>query len=261
MKYSLQKSLLWAAVLFLALNTAYTVEPVSAPAGRASVSKGETEAAKALTKLGVPLQKDPEGVVRWIEATYKEMDDNAMRYLPSLPRLEWLEIGGGKVSAKGMEHLKGCRSLKRLYIHDVDLSGDTLSWLSGLPNLQALSLQHTRIDGKVLKNLSSTDSLAVLNLSGNQILDDDMDMIAQLSGLEVLALADTKVTGAGIAKLINMKHLIELNLEDCNILDKDLVSFLSMPSLRIVYAKGCNLNGMAIQNIIIQFPMLAIFNN
>jgi Leucine-rich repeat (LRR) protein len=186
------------------------------------------------------------------------MSDEAMGYLPSLSRLEWLEIGGGKITRTGIANLKNCPSLRRLYVHDIDLSGDSLAWLSNLKNLEALSLQRTGIDGTVLKNLNAPN-LAVLNLSGDKIVNDDMDLIAPMKGLEVLGLAETGVTGDGVAKLEGMPRLNELNLMNCGILDTDLEHFLTMPNLRIVYAAGCNLNDIAIQTVISRFPMLAIF--
>jgi len=226
--------------------------------GSTSEKETQAKAVAALTRLGVPLQQDPKGIVRWIEATKGELSNESMSYLPGLPGLEWLEIGGGSVNGAGLENLKNCTALRRLYVHDLDLAGDPLEWLSNLKNLEALSLQRTRINAGALKNLKSP-GLTVLNLSGDDITDDDMDQVAALAGLEVLALAGTKITGAGIAKLEGMKGLNELNIMNCAVVDSDLESFLSMPNLRIVYAAGCNLSDMAIQGVVYRFPMLAIF--
>jgi hypothetical protein len=218
----------------------------------------ESKAVEELKKLGVPLQQDSRGVVRWIEAAKGELNDEAIHQLPSLSKLEWLEIGGGNVTPAGIASLKSCTALKRLYIHDINLAGDDLAWLSSLASLEALSLQRTGIDGRVLKGLKAAD-LVVLNLSGDNIVDNDMDQIARIKGLEVLALADTKVTGSGIAKLEGMLRLNELNLMHCDVTDEDLDYFLSMPNLRIVYAEGCSFSDMAVQMMTTRFPMLAIF--
>jgi hypothetical protein len=219
----------------------------------------ERKAAETLARLGVPLQRDVEGVVRWIEAAKGEMSDEAIGHLPALPKLEWLEIGGGRVSAAGLVPLKKCVSLRRLYIHDVRLDNDELAWLSDLTGLEALSLQRTGISGRILKNIKAVDTLKVLNLSGNGINDADMDFIAPMKGLEVLALADTKITGAGIAKLQGMARLNELNVARCAVHDADVEFFLTMPNLRIVYAEGCGIGDMAIEEMKYRFPMLAIF--
>jgi len=219
----------------------------------------EKDAVKALAKLGIPMQQDPHGVVRWIEATKKEFSDEAMAYLPSLSGLEWLEIGGGKITSAGMAHLKDCPALKRLFVHDINLSSDSLQWLSSLARLEALSLQHTGITGSILGNIKAVGTLTVLNLSGNPINDDALASIARIKGLEVLGLADTKVTGLGIEKLRGMPRLNELNVMHCNIQDQDLEVFLSTPNLRIVYAEGCPLSDYGVMNTISRFSMLAIF--
>jgi Leucine-rich repeat (LRR) protein len=243
------------AIVFLVLGLGVS----SAQYGKETPQKSEKDAAVELSRIGVPLQRDTHGVVRWIEAVSGEFNDEAMRHLPALPRLEWLEIGGGKVTSAGISNLKNCAALRRLYIHDVDLNGDSLGWLADLKNLEALSLQRTKINGSVLKNIKSS-SLAVLNLSGNKISDEDMEVIAQLKTLEVLALSDTQVSGDGIAKLEGMPRLNELNLMNCNISDADLGHFLTTPNLRIVYATGCNVTDMGIQSVVSRFPMLAIFH-
>jgi Leucine-rich repeat (LRR) protein len=253
MKLLLRKVVLAASIALLGSGISSPVQSKDKES-----QKAEAEAVVALTKLGVPLQHDDHGIVRWIEATKGEISDETLQYLPALSRLEWLEIGGGNVTHAGIAGLKNCPSLKRLYVHDIDLSGDNLQWLSSLKNLEALSLQRTGIDGAALKHLKAPN-LTVLNVSNDRITNDDMATIAEIKGLEVLALANTKVTGAGIAKLEGMSSLNELNIMHCDVVDEDLEYFLTMPNLRIVYAEGCNLNDIAVQGVVARFPLLAIF--
>ena len=223
-----------------------------------TVSVEEEEAVSALAKLGVPMHRDPSGVVRWIEAKKGELTDEAMSHLPALSSLEWLEIGGGKVSAAGAAHLKACTELRRLYIYDINLTGDKLQWLAALTKLDALSLQRTGVDASIMENIKSP-GLVVLNLSGNPVGNDVLDAVSRIKGLEVLALADTKVTGSGLEKLRGMQRLNELNLMNCSVHDNEIEVFMSMPNLRIVYAEGCPLSSFGIQSVIVRFPTLAIF--
>ncbi len=248
------------AIVFAILSVCWVKVPQEAQAGREPDQKqAEAQAIAVLTRLKIPLQRDPRGVVRWIEAADGELSDEALAHVARLPRLEWLEIGGGAVTAAGVSNLKQCLSLKRLYIRNVKLNGDEVTWLSNLKNLEALSLQGTGVDGRAVRNLKALNALKVLNLSDNNINDADMEHIAGLRRLEVLSLANTKITGAGIAHLNGMTSLNELNIMDCRIADLDLEHFLSMPNLRIVYAAGCNISDLAIHTVISRFPMLAIF--
>jgi Leucine-rich repeat (LRR) protein len=258
MKLILKTVLLTTVLAGLFFNPLITANNSTA-AETAISSKNTQSAVSELSKLGVPLQKDPEGNVRWIEAREGEFTDESLSLLPKLPKLEWLEIGNGIISPDGMKHVGECKSLKRLYIHDIVLKGAKLDWLSKLDKLEALSLQRTQIDGTFIKYLSTTGTLKVLNLSRDNISDNDMDKIAHFKNLEVLALSDTQVTGAGIKKLEGMTRLNELNISNCTVQDYDLNTFLTMPNLRIVYAEGCNISDMTIGNIVAQFPMLAIF--
>jgi hypothetical protein len=215
-------------------------------------------AATALGGLGVPLMRDPSGQVRWIEAIHGEMTDESLKHVAALPMLEWLEIGGGKVTAAGLGALKDCRTLRRLYLHDLPLGKDPLTWLADLP-LEALSLQRTGVAGGAIQALKAPGSLTVLNLSENPLTDEDLAAVSRFTNLEVLALQSTKVTGAGLSHLKGMARLNVLNLENCRIADSDLPNFLSMPNLRIVHAAGCGLSDEAVKDITAKLSMLAIF--
>ncbi len=215
-------------------------------------------AVSALAKLGIPMQRDGLGRVRWIEAIHGEFSDEGLGRLSGLPSLEWLEIGGGKVTDEGMRHLKDCRGLKRLYVHDVRLNGSWLSALGDLTRLEALSLQRTGMYAKALSGLRAP-SLRVLNLSGDFVRDEDMAQVARFAGLEVLALQDTNVGGAGLARLDGMKRLNVLNLTNTRLVDADLEHFLTMPNLRIVHAAGCKISSQVIEDYKEKLPMLAIF--
>jgi len=233
---------------------------VIAAGGHSAGQIGDSEqAAAALAKQGVPLQRDAQGRVRWIEADKGELNDEAMSRLTGLPKLEWLEIGGGSVTAAGAAHLKDCQSLRRLYIHDVKLGDDALTCLSSLRHLEALSLRGTGITGRTLKHLNAAETLRVLNLSGDDIRDEDMDEVVRMTGLEVLALEHTRVTGSGLARLEGMKRLNELNLARCRIIDRDLEHFDSMPNLRIVFAYDCEIGDEAVKDAGVRMPMLSIF--
>jgi len=269
-KRVIQTVLLLIAVMAAASGCGYgaiAVLPAGCQANSASSQaanaddklRDDEQAVAALAKMGVPLEKDVLGRVRWIEAVHGELSDAAMCLLPGLPMLEWLEIGGGNLTPAGMTHLKNCLALRRLYIHDVKLGGDSFAWLAGLRRLEALSLRNTGITGKGIEHLNAPGVLKVLNLSDNEILDEDLSRVARLAGLEVLALQNTRVTGAGLAELEGMSKLNELNLTNCRIVDGDLEHFTSMPNLRIVFAAGANIGEDAIKSLGEKLPMLSLF--
>jgi Leucine-rich repeat (LRR) protein len=252
------RAILLPTILALAVSGWSVGTPSQSTGAQTTRESDEERAIAALTKLNVPLGRDPDGRVRWLEAPNGELGDEALHYLASLPLLEWLELGGGKVTITGIASLKGCKALKRLYLHDIDLSKDGLAWIADL-RLEALSLQRTAIAGSALKQLKDARTLTVLNLSENPITDEDLGQVARFTNLEVLALQNTKVAGAGLAKLEKMARLNVLNLVNCRIVDADLSHFLSMPNLRIVHASGCEISDQAVKDITAKLQMLAIF--
>jgi hypothetical protein len=233
--------------------------PASTETKQNATKIGTERSVSLLGKMGVPLERDPQGQVRWIRASQGELNDDAMQYLPELGRLEWLEIGSGNVSSTGLAHLGKCTSLRRLFIHDIALHDDDLTFLSKLLQIQALSLQRTGITGKALQYLKMDNSLTILNLSGDGISDQDLDIMPKFSRLEVLALQDTKITGAGLAKLKGMPRLNVLNLSNCRIADWDALIFATLPNLRIAYTAGCNLGDVVVEDLQLKAPMLAVF--
>jgi len=72
------------------------------------------QAVTKLAELGVPLQKDPKGDVRWIEAKKGELKEESMRLLPHLPKLEWLEIGNSVLTQDFIKHLGKCTNSLKL---------------------------------------------------------------------------------------------------------------------------------------------------
>jgi Leucine-rich repeat (LRR) protein len=236
-----------------------TAKDPSAEARRSENGIASEHAASILEKLGIPLERDPRGQIRWIRASQGELTDVAMRYLPDLAMLEWLEIGSGTVTSAGLARLESCVSLRRLFIHDISLRDDDMAFLSQLSRLEALSLQRTGVTGKTLQYLRAGNSLVILNLSGDSITDRDLDAISKFSRLEVLAIQDTQVTGSGLAKLSGMPRLNVLNLSNCKINDGDAGIFSTLSNLRIVHAAGCNLSNDKIMGLKINLPMLAIF--
>jgi internalin A len=221
--------------------------------------EAESKTVERLSILGVAVERDAAGRAYSIEENHGEMSDEVLRILPSFERMEWLEVSGGKVTPAGLAHLKGCRSLKRLYLHDLSLTDEALSFLADLTSLESLSLQRTNLNGDFLRYLSPAGPLSVLNLSGNRIVEKNLSLVARFKGLEVLALERTGVTGSGLALLKQMPKLNVLNISHCPVSDRDLELFVSMPNLRIVHAHGCSFEDTAMESIKDRLPMLAIF--
>ena len=104
------------------------------------------------------------------------LNDNDMDTIASLSRLEWLDLGGVKVTDLGASKLKGLASLRVL-----DLSRTLVSavGLEGFENLERLSLwRAARIDDTAAVPLARMKKLASLDLSETKITETGAAAIA-----------------------------------------------------------------------------------
>ncbi len=99
------------------------------------------------------------------------ISDASLSHLADLPRLRSLELFGGHYSANGIASVAASTSLKKLYLSEVDISGDTLSMLSRMTDLTTLSIGTSR-----------------------RLTDDDLEFFKPLENLELLILHRTQVS-------------------------------------------------------------------
>ncbi|MGD9648747.1 MAG: hypothetical protein AB7U73_23755 [Pirellulales bacterium] len=101
------------------------------------------------------------------------VSDRSLSCLSNLPRLRSLKVFGGHFTSKGIAGVATSKSLERLYISELDISGDELAILSNMTRLRTLSLGTTR-----------------------RITDDDLKYFKPLVNLELLILHRTEVSKA-----------------------------------------------------------------
>jgi len=99
-------------------------------------------------------------------------------HLPKLCNLDYLEIGGTKLSDTCVQHLALITSLRELSLSDARDVSD-----AGVPHLRALT------------------NLEALHIEGAQITDAGLLHLQELRHLRRLTLRDTHVTDAGIAAI------------------------------------------------------------
>ncbi len=220
----------------------------------------DPEAVKALVALGVTIEQNDQGQVKSVVATKGQMTDQAFALLGGLPGLEKLEIRGGKVTSKGLVHLKNLHGLQRLYLCDVSLDDEALKHLAGLTNLVCLSLEKTGITGTGLAYLKNLRNLEVLNLADNPIDDKAMAHLQALSRLDTITLRNTHVTGDGLIHLKGLERLRVLNLKECKeVTDESLEHLRDLKELRMLYVWGTQVSDEGAKKLKRQIPGLAVF--
>jgi|GEM_PF-1637318 len=220
----------------------------------------DPEAVKALEALGVTIEHNDQGQVKSVVATKGQMTDEALAWLERLPALEKLEIRGGKITAKGLAHLKNLQGLQRFYLCEVPLEDEALEHLAGLTNLVALSLENTGITGKGLAYLKNLKNLEVFNLADNPIDNKALAHLKALSRLDTITLRNTRITGQGLVHLKSLERLRVLNLKGCKeVTDESLQHLRGLKELRMLYVRDTEVTDEGAKKLKKQIPGLAVF--
>jgi len=94
----------------------------------------------------------------------KDLSDQDLEKLKGIKNLVSLNLGGTKVTAKGLAHLKEFASLRRLHLEKTLVSDDGMVWLKNLKSLEYLNLYSTKISDAGLSHLKDMGNLRRLYL-------------------------------------------------------------------------------------------------
>lgn len=142
-----------------------------------------------------------------------KLNDEEIKYLLPLEKLETLNLGGSDLSDASFVVFRQMKSLKSLFLHDTQIKGEGLFLLRDHPNIEELDLSGTELTSKNLEELGRMKKLKKLWLDNNIEIDDDaINYLLTLESLEHLTLDDTFVGDKGILKLAKLKNLKFLSI-------------------------------------------------
>jgi hypothetical protein len=189
------------------------------------------QAALDLLKSRIGLTVTPEAtelIVPW------GFDEDELRYLAYLPRLQRLSISGTEFRDRGTRHLARLNHLRELEIYAVSLSDDALEDLTELPRLERLHLsaqisregvllvsRMTQLqalalnlppdaDTGPLRQLQELESLRLM--AGNTLRDGDLEFLADMPRLQAFWL-QCSIEGDVLSALRHVPQLTELRLQ------------------------------------------------
>jgi hypothetical protein len=184
--------------------------------------------------------------------------DQGLASIAKVARLESLYLDGGTITARGLEELKKCPSLRQLSFYDIDLTAVDLQPLDQLRQLERLlfvrpgqigdvsfaplarlaSLKHIYLyqvpigDG-AFEHLGRLSSLERLELHKIPVTSAAAEHIARLQNLTFLAIEEAPQFGdSGCAQLANLKQLVELNLRVSGVTDAGMQHLATLTNLR-----------------------------
>lgn len=98
--------------------------------------------------------------------TSELMGDRTMATLANAPKLNFLDMRGGQITDKGLEHSQGMKSLTRLAVSCTSITDKGLKYLQSVTMLQDLQLNNTQITDKGLLVLERLNNLVTLAITG-----------------------------------------------------------------------------------------------
>ena len=199
------------------------------------------------------------------------LDNETLREIGAMPRLETLAIDSSEISSNGLRvfrnstqlrrlkldirlddaglaHFSGCEALEEVDLSSTGgnvLSGEGLKWLANARNLRILRLGGCPITNKGAASLRQLNSIEELPISSVEFNDDGMQHLAHLTNLRFLFLGGpgSRITDAGVEHLAQLRSLEALSLTDTQITDVSLQHLSQIASL-----KGLGLVGTPITN-------------
>lgn len=104
-----------------------------------------------------------------INFTHMGVDDDGLKVVKPLTRMEMILLAGTEVTDAGMAHLAASTSLRQMSLKQTAIGDAGLEHLGGLTNLQELDLTNTKITDKGLAHLHGLTSLEKLYLDGTTV--------------------------------------------------------------------------------------------
>lgn len=137
-----------------------------------------------------------------------DFDDEALRRVGELQRLESLHIFGVPITDDGLRHISKLARLEELSFVSLTISG---RGLSGLRHLKRLRLTRIRGDSMGGAAVSKLESLEELFVQGKSFNDDFVRHLTRLR-LKKLVLSRCAITDDAIQSCVQIKTLEELSL-------------------------------------------------
>ncbi len=175
-------------------------------------------------------------VVKVVQLPIKlDLTDDELANLAGCRRLEWVNFAADpQITIRGLDSLRGVRSLRRLEVASTAVGDDLIARLSDWPQLESLDLQNCPISDGGLAQLPVQTRLKEILVKSRQISDAGLRSIAELCpNLEVIGCAkfssNQRLT---LLPLADLRLLQEVHCSGDQLNDDGLSILLDLPRLQ-----------------------------
>jgi hypothetical protein len=141
--------------------------------------------------------------------------DEALQCIPSMSRLEELNVGGHLVLGPGFDAVREMCGLRFLGLSMTSAPASHLALLGSLTRLETLLLRGTGLNDEAMQALSVLRDLRHLDVSSTEISDQSVSLILGFSQLERLGFEHVRVSREAAERLFELPHLksLEISIE------------------------------------------------
>ncbi len=178
------------------------------------------------------------------------------RGLTSLTGLTWLaslDVSHTGVDDEGMDAIGRLSSLTDLRLYGTSISDAGLAKIAGLKKLARLDLGKTRVAGPGLQSLNTLAALESLSLEG--VGDRGLAYLGGLARLRRLLLVGPPITDSGMAHLVGLVGLEDLHLGGTAVREPGLSTIAKIPMLKSLTLSGAKLTGESLR-VLLHFDKL-----
>lgn len=120
----------------------------------------------------------------------KDVKDDALKPLPDVSNVVWLNLRGTKVTDAGLAQLKDMTGLTRLHLEKTGVGDAGLAHLTGLTNVEYLNLYDTQVTDNGLEHLKGLKKLRKLYLWQTQVTEQGVEKLREALPDAVIVLGD-----------------------------------------------------------------------
>jgi hypothetical protein len=159
------------------------------------------------------------------------VDDDVLKAISGLKRLEHLLLLNTSVTDAGLTHLRDLPALRELEILGALVTSDGVETLSSHQKLEKLAIAECRLDKNAAAHIAKLTSLKELMLLDTNLVDESMVHLSKLKNLRNLTLMDSPITDAGLEQLTKLDRLHFLVLTGTKVTDDGLAQFQAFKRL------------------------------
>jgi len=169
----------------------------------------------------------------------RPITDEQLAQIPGTLPCEHLALHDcSKVTGAGLAEICRIPSLQRLYLNDLDVSGEGLSQLSEAKRLRMLALRGSVFNDSTVALIHELSSVNELQLVGTSISDEGLRSIAEMPNLSSLFVSISPITDSQVGVISEMSSLQCLDLCGVGLNDEHLLQLARLPSIK--YLQLCN---------------------